>query len=127
MTSGRLLFEHLLWQHLLQLGAGVQAIVNYKWSQFALKLLYVQLAMFSVWLLSFTVFTKLFQVPELDMTQVQGWTCRDSRGHHPKTLRRLAPEHLAPQHHMQQSACAAATLPVVMGTEAGLQDGLVRV
>ena len=45
------------------LASGAQAIVNYKWSQFALKLLYVQLAMFSVWLLSFTAFTKFFQVP----------------------------------------------------------------
>ena len=40
---------------------GGQAVVDYKWTQFALKLLYVQLAMFFVWLLSFTVFTKLFQ------------------------------------------------------------------
>ncbi|KAK9839401.1 hypothetical protein WJX81_000001 [Elliptochloris bilobata] len=39
----------------------LQAVVDYKWTQFALKLLYVQLAMFAVWLLSFTVFTKLFQ------------------------------------------------------------------
>lgn len=49
-------------QNLGELGGGAQAIVSYKWNQFALKLLYVQLAMFAVWLLSFTVFTKLFQV-----------------------------------------------------------------
>lgn len=40
----------------------MQAIVSHKWNQFALKLLYGQLFMFAVWLLSFTIFTKLFQV-----------------------------------------------------------------
>ena len=45
-----------------ELGGGPQAVVSFKWNQFALKLLYIQLFMFAVWLLSFTVFTKLFQV-----------------------------------------------------------------
>lgn len=38
-----------------------QAVVQYKWSNVFVKLMSVQLAAYAVWLISFTVFTKLFQ------------------------------------------------------------------